>query len=90
MDITVYECKTAVAVAVYLDGGSMVFEKGTARKDPPWAFGSGYQPDLHTRDCTIAKGRWEKMPRREAQDWVRRAQDYLKSLGTTPKKEAVG
>lgn len=78
MEITVYECKTAVAVV--LPDACVVFNRKGSWRDPPVEFGPGYQPMMHTT-CTLAKGRWEKMPRREAQPWVRRAQDYHKSLG---------
>jgi hypothetical protein len=76
-DVYVYQCKTAVAV--YLPEASMVFDKRSHGKAAPCLFRSGFMPSLHTQEYPSAKGRWEKMTRREASEWVSRAETYYQS-----------
>ncbi len=74
MEILVYECRTFIAVD--LPGYCALFNR-VAPKDPPVMFVKDPKPNLHL-ECTTAKGRWERMNRHDAHDWVRKAQDHAK------------
>lgn len=74
MGILVYECRTFIAV--YLPGYCALFNRGVFR-DHPIMFVKDPKPNLHL-ECTTAKGRWERMNRHDAHNWVRKAQDHVK------------
>ena len=82
MEILVHGCKTHVSVTIPNEW-CLVFSKAGSLKDPPMVTirNPGVNAHLDTPD---AKSRWERLTRREASDWVRRAQEYIKKQEKKP------
>ena len=75
-EILVHGCKNLVSVTIPGEW-CVIFDKASKLKDPPVTALRNPGVNAHLEN-TCARSRWERMTRREAQDWVRRTQDYIK------------